>query len=57
MCDTCEYQGNCAETHALFAILEGDRLHAMTIVEGWYPSERSETARALSDLLAMVLAS
>jgi hypothetical protein len=56
MCDHCGYRGNSAETHALFAILDGDRVHAMTIVEDWSRHEKQETAQALTDLLAMVTA-
>jgi hypothetical protein len=55
-CETCGYHGNAAETHALFAVLDGARIHAMQIVEDWGRRERQETARALTDLLAMVTA-
>jgi hypothetical protein len=53
-CERCGYVGPVADTHALYAVLGGDRLHAMEIVEDWHPRERRETAAALTDLLGMV---
>lgn len=54
VCKHCGYYGNTAETHALFAVLEGDRVHAMALVEDWNSRERRETCAALIDLFAMV---
>jgi hypothetical protein len=53
-CDECGYSGLSVETHAFHAVLDGERVHAMTLIEDWSPRERRETVAALTDLLGMV---